>query len=96
MRESEFYSTVSEINRRILILNKQAIFFDMRIQSFERVLKLRWSLLKALFNPSWILSEVNRIHLILSKEHDEEVRQRIEEGNDKTKITLVSADGVVK
>lgn len=96
MRESQIFDMNQRRAENEVKLYKMATFCNMRMESFETVLKsstlrdrLSW-----LINPSKLIKRVNTAHLEAMKAHDEAARKSAAEVKAKPKLTLVGANGI--
>ena len=79
MRDSEVIRRMENDSRSLRMAIKQLAFIDMRIQAFEIVISKKWSLFQSVFKPQKLLAKVNKQHLELLRQHDEDIQRQREE-----------------
>ena len=73
MRDSEVMRRMDNDSKSIKLALRQLGFIDMRIQAYEAVIKSRWAILQAIFNPAKLIAKINKKHLEFLRKHDEEI-----------------------
>jgi len=79
MRDSEIYRKLNSEAQLLRMAIRQMGFIDMRLQAFEKILKNRKNLFLAFLNPAKLIAKVNKEHLKLLMQRDEEIMVAREE-----------------
>lgn len=99
MRDGQIFEIQKQEAKRLAMVYRQLQFLDARIAAYETVLSSTWNTLKAIFNRSWLMKQVEIEQLKILREHDQAIRESIEKAKEekaKPKLTIVGSNGISK